>query len=61
MFNLGLRMIMVITEMAFKLGAAPFHIWVPGIYHGAPTVVTLYIGSAPKLSAFAAVAMHLKK
>ena len=39
----------------FKLGAVPFHMWVPDVYHGAPTAVTLFIGSAPKLAAFAFV------
>jgi NADH-quinone oxidoreductase subunit N len=38
---------------AFKLGAVPFHMWVPDVYHGAPTAVTLLIGTAPKLAAFA--------
>jgi len=52
---LALGMVMVIVGMAFKLGAVPFHMWVPDIYHGAPTAVTLYIGSAPKLAAFALV------
>ncbi|RZI95568.1 MAG: NADH-quinone oxidoreductase subunit N, partial [Rubrivivax sp.] len=37
----------------FKLGAAPFHMWVPDVYQGAPTAVTLLIGGAPKLAAFA--------
>jgi len=47
--------VMVISGMAFKLGAVPFHMWVPDIYHGAPTAVTLYIGSAPKMAAFAMI------
>ncbi|MDH5327881.1 MAG: NADH-quinone oxidoreductase subunit NuoN [Gammaproteobacteria bacterium] len=50
---LVLGMVMVIVGIAFKLGAVPFHMWVPDIYHGAPTAVTLYIGTAPKLAAFA--------
>jgi NADH-quinone oxidoreductase subunit N len=50
-----LGMVMVIVGMAFKLGAVPFHMWIPDIYHGAPTAVTLYIGSAPKIAAFAMV------
>lgn len=50
---LGLGLVMVIVGMAFKLGAVPFHMWVPDVYHGAPTAVTLYIGSAPKIAAFA--------
>ena len=39
--------------LAFKLGAVPFHMWVPDVYQGAPTPVTLLIGSAPKLAIFA--------
>ncbi len=39
--------------MAFKLGVAPFHMWVPDVYHGAPAPVTLFISTAPKLAAFA--------
>ncbi len=39
----------------FKLGAAPFHMWVPDVYQGAPTAITLMIGGAPKLAAFAIV------
>jgi NADH-quinone oxidoreductase subunit N len=41
--------------MAFKLGVVPFHMWIPDVYHGAPTAVTLFIASAPKLAAFAMV------
>ncbi|NOZ54447.1 MAG: NADH-quinone oxidoreductase subunit NuoN [Gammaproteobacteria bacterium] len=52
---LALGMVMVIVGIAFKLGAVPFHMWVPDIYHGAPTAVTLYIGSVPKLAAFALI------
>ena len=40
---------------AFKLGAVPFHMWVPDVYQGAPTAMTLFIGSAPKIAAFAFV------
>ncbi len=39
--------------MAFKFGAVPFHMWVPDVYQGAPTPVTLFIGSAPKIASFA--------
>ncbi len=46
-------MIFLIIGMAFKLGAAPFHMWVPDVYQGAPTSVTLFISTAPKLAAFA--------
>jgi len=52
---LVLGMVMVIVGLAFKLGAVPFHMWVPDIYHGAPTAVTLYISTAPKIAAFAMV------
>ena len=45
--------IFVIVALAFKLGAAPFHMWVPDVYHGAPTSTTLYLGTAPKIAAFA--------
>lgn len=52
---LSLGLVMVIVGVAFKLGAVPFHMWIPDIYHGAPTAVTIYIGSAPKIAAFAMV------
>ena len=45
----------MVAGIAFKFGAAPFHMWLPDVYHGAPTPVTLFIGSAPKLAAFAMV------
>jgi NADH-quinone oxidoreductase subunit N len=45
----------VIVGLAFKLGAVPFHMWVPDVYHGAPTAVTLFVGTAPKIAAFAMV------
>jgi NADH-quinone oxidoreductase subunit N len=44
--------VFVVAGLAFKFGAAPFHMWVPDVYHGAPTAVTLLIASAPKLAAF---------
>ncbi len=46
-------LVFVVAGLAFKLGAAPFHMWIPDVYHGAPTAVTLMIGSAPELAAFA--------
>jgi NADH-quinone oxidoreductase subunit N len=46
-------LVFVIAGLGFKLGAVPFHMWVPDVYQGAPTAVTLFIGSAPKLAAFA--------
>ena len=45
-------LIFMIIGVAFKLGAAPFHMWIPDVYQGAPTAVTIFIGSAPKLAAF---------
>ena len=48
-------LVFVISGLAFKLGVVPFHMWVPDVYHGAPTVVTLYISSAPKIAVFALV------
>jgi NADH-quinone oxidoreductase subunit N len=47
-----LGVVFVIVGIAFKLGAVPFHMWVPDVYEGAPTSVTLFIGSAPKIAAF---------
>jgi len=46
-------LVFVVIGLAFKLGAVPFHMWVPDVYHGAPTAVTLFLGSAPKIAAFA--------
>ena len=43
----------VIVGVAFKFGAVPFHMWIPDVYEGAPTPITLYVGSAPKIAAFA--------
>src|ERR1700739_329351 len=50
---LVLAAVFLVAGIGFKLGAAPFHMWVPDVYHGAPTPVTLLIASAPKLAAFA--------
>ncbi len=46
-------LVFVIVGLAFKLGAVPFHMWVPDVYDGAPTSVTLFISTAPKIAAFA--------
>ncbi len=46
-------MVFVVAGVGFKIGAVPFHMWVPDVYHGAPTAVTVLIGSAPKLAALA--------
>jgi len=48
-------LVFLVVGLAFKLGAVPFHMWIPDVYHGAPTAVTLYIGAAPKIAAFAMV------
>lgn len=48
-------LVFVVAGLGFKLGVVPFHMWIPDVYHGAPTAVTLFIGSAPKLAAFAFV------
>jgi NADH-quinone oxidoreductase subunit N len=45
-------LVFVVAGLAFKFGAAPFHMWVPDVYHGAPTAITLLIAGAPKLAAF---------
>jgi NADH-quinone oxidoreductase subunit N len=46
-------LVFLVAGIAFKLGVVPFHMWIPDVYHGAPTAVTLFISSAPKLAAFA--------
>jgi NADH-quinone oxidoreductase subunit N len=51
-------LVFVVIGLAFKFGAVPFHMWVPDVYHGAPTAVTLFVGSTPKIAAFA-LAMRL--
>ena len=48
----------VIVAIGFKFGAVPFHMWIPDVYEGSPTCVTLFVGSAPKVAAFA-LAMRL--
>ncbi len=53
--NIGLLfgLAFLIVGIAFKFGAVPFHMWIPDVYHGAPTSVTLFLGSAPKIAYFA--------
>ena len=48
-------LVFVVVGIGFKLGAVPFHMWLPDVYQGAMTSVTLYIGSIPKLAAFAMI------
>jgi NADH-quinone oxidoreductase subunit N len=45
--------IFIVAGVAFKMGAVPFHMWVPDVYHGAPTAMTLLVGGGPKVAAFA--------
>ncbi len=46
-------LVFIVVGVAFKLGAVPFHMWLPDVYQGSPTAVTIFIGSAPKIAAFA--------
>jgi NADH-quinone oxidoreductase subunit N len=48
-----LGLVFIVVAVGFKLGAVPFHMWLPDVYEGAPTSVTLFIGTAPKLAYFA--------
>jgi NADH-quinone oxidoreductase subunit N len=50
---LAFGLVFVVSAIAFKLGAVPYHMWIPDVYEGAPTAITLFIGAAPKLAAFA--------
>ena len=50
---LVMGIVFIVAGLAFKLGAAPFHMWIPDVYQGAPTAVVLLVGGAPKLAAFA--------
>lgn len=47
--------VFLVVGLGFKFGAVPFHMWVPDVYHGAPTAVTLFIATAPKVAAFAMI------
>jgi len=53
-----LGLVFLIAGISFKLGVVPFHMWVPDVYQGAPTAVTMIVSSAPKIAAFA-LAMRL--
>ena len=46
-------LVFIVVAIAFKLGAVPFHMWIPDVYEGAPTSVTLFLATAPKIAAFA--------
>jgi NADH-quinone oxidoreductase subunit N len=52
---LSFGVVFIVIGLAFKLGAVPFHMWAPDVYHGSPTAVTLYLGTAPKIAAFAII------
>ncbi len=51
----ALAVVFIVVALAFKLGAVPFHMWVPDVYHGAPTSTTAFLGAAPKIAAFALI------
>ncbi|HET7403257.1 MAG TPA: NADH-quinone oxidoreductase subunit NuoN, partial [Usitatibacter sp.] len=46
-------LVFIVAGLAFKLGAAPFHMWIPDVYHGAATPATLLVGAGPKIATFA--------
>ncbi len=48
-------LVFMVIGLAFKLGAVPFHMWIPDVYHGSPTIVTSYIATAPKIAGFAMI------
>ena len=50
---LAFALTFIVVGLAFKLGAVPFHMWLPDVYQGSPTSVTLFIGTAPKIAGFA--------
>jgi len=50
---LAFGLVFIVSGLAFKVGVVPFHMWIPDVYHGAPTAVTLFISTGPKLAAFA--------
>jgi len=52
---LSFGLVFLIIGIGFKFGAVPFHMWLPDVYHGAPTSVTLFIATAPKIAAFAMI------
>lgn len=52
---LSFGVVFLIIGIGFKFGAVPFHMWLPDVYHGAPTAMTLFIATAPKIAAFAMI------
>ncbi len=57
MSNIGLLLGLsfILVGLGFKLGVVPFHMWIPDVYHGAPTAITMFLGAAPKIAVFAMV------
>ena len=55
--NIGLvfALVFIVVALGFKLGAVPFHMWIPDVYQGSPTIVTSYISTAPKIAGFAMI------
>ena len=51
--GLVLGVVFIVVAVSFKFGAVPFHMWVPDVYHGAPTAVSMFVATAPKLASFA--------
>ncbi len=50
---LSFAVVFIVIGIGFKFGAVPFHMWLPDVYHGAPTAMTLFLAAAPKIAAFA--------
>jgi NADH-quinone oxidoreductase subunit N len=50
---LAFGLVFIVSGLAFKVGVVPFHMWIPDVYHGAPSAVTLFLSTGPKLAAFA--------
>ncbi|HFC91608.1 MAG TPA: NADH-quinone oxidoreductase subunit NuoN [Leucothrix mucor] len=57
MSNIGLLLGLsfILIGLGFKLGVVPFHMWIPDVYHGAPTAITMFLGAAPKIAVFAMI------
>ncbi len=53
--GLVFALVFIVVALAFKLGAVPFHMWIPDVYEGSPTAVTAYISTVPKIASFAMV------
>ncbi len=53
--GMAFALVFIVVALAFKLGAVPFHMWVPDVYQGSPTAVTVFLGTAPKIAAFAMI------